>query len=99
MLVAEHLCVHDPRAMAFVQGDEEAPRGGCACDRCWSGRDDLAVALQEALDLVEECRDQIRSQPLSGNDSARRAFVVLRCISDLQARYEPLPPPTRRPPA
>lgn len=89
MLVAEHLCVHDPRALAFVQGDEVAPRGGCACDRCWSGRDTLAVALQEAADLLEVADDQVRSMPLGGDATARAAFALLARLKKWRADYEP----------
>ena len=89
MLVAEHLCVHDPRALAFVQGDEVPPRGGCACDRCWSGRDTLALALQEAADLLEVCDDQLRSQPMGGQETARALFALLARLKTWRADYEP----------
>lgn len=97
MLVSEHLCINDPRSNGYWEREEPLePRGGCVCERCWSGRDTLAVALQEAADLLEVADDQVRSMPLGGDATARAAFALLARLKKWRADYEPVP---TRPPA
>lgn len=90
-LVSEHLCVHDPRAWVYIGFDDTPPRGACACERCWSGRDLLAVALQEAADLLEVCDDQLRSQPMGNEATARALFALLARLKQWRADYEEAP--------
>jgi len=62
--ILEGLCSYDPRAPDYADYLEciedtgetpKKPRDNCYCDSCFRGNDDLAVALLEALELLENC--------------------------------------------
>ena len=53
-----HLCVHDPRSDVYIADeDDPPPRNGCHCDRCFYGRDALALQLMDAESVLEKIRD------------------------------------------
>ena len=52
-LIAENICIYDPRSESFVEPlyeDEPCePRGDCACDNCFYGRDALVMAMLRVM--------------------------------------------------
>ena len=63
-IVSENLCVFDPRSDVYIDFDEEdnvAPRNNCYCDRCFSGRDRLAVEIDRLRAFIA---DHIHDTPV-----------------------------------
>lgn len=49
----KNLCLYDRRSYYYEKPDDDdkrEPRNGCACDKCFYGKDDIAIAILEFLD-------------------------------------------------
>lgn len=51
----KNLCLYDRRSYYYEKPPEDdedprVPRNGCMCDKCFYGKDEIAVAILEFLD-------------------------------------------------
>jgi len=61
-----HLCVYDPRSDVYAEPtdpeDYRSPREDCSCERCFSGRDGLAVEILRLQETLDRATDMVNRE-------------------------------------